>query len=217
MIFNQANEYKPETVVPLPLTTPGQVTITKTGPGRLYYNQLTTYTRQLKPGDAIAEKGAPDGLRLTRSFFRLEPSTVTSDGAIHFKAHRIDDGKIKAGETVLMKVFVEAPISLPYVIVEAALPSGAEVVNDGREGNMDSSSSDPYTGDWSPAWWTHQDILDDRIVFFCSSLPSGKSEFHTMVRMEMPGTYQVVPMSLQGMYTNNVRGYSQLDALQVSE
>ena len=27
-----------------------------------------------------------------------------------------------------MKVYVEAPISLPYVIVECPLPSGAEVV-----------------------------------------------------------------------------------------
>ena len=107
-------------------------------------------------------------------------------------------------------------------MVQAELPSGAEVVeSDDREGNTDTSESDSdkagIAGDWSPAWWQHQDILDDRIVYFGTSLPQGKSEFHTMIRLELPGNIQVNPVSLEGMYTNAVRGYSALDALHINE
>ena len=73
------------------------------------------------------------------------------------------------------------------------------------------------SGNWGQWWWTHQDILDDRIVFFVTSLPAGKHEFWTMVRMEMPGTFQINPMSMQGMYTKKVRAYSGLDYFKVVE
>jgi uncharacterized protein YfaS (alpha-2-macroglobulin family) len=222
-ISNEDNLYASQKTIQVPIPeTRGTLSISKDGPGRLYYNSLITYFRKLKANDQVADKGLPQGLRITRKFFRLVPGATTSDGSVHFKTQQITDGNIKAGETVMMKVIVESPTRLPYIMVQADLPSGAEVVeSDAREGSTDTSETESdktgIAGDWAAAWWQHQDILDDRIVYFGTSLPQGKSEFHTMIRLELPGNIQVNPVSLEGMYTNAVRGYSALDSLHINE
>ena len=115
-----------------------------------------------------------------------------------------------------MRVTVESPISLPYVMMDASLPSGGEVVQESAE-NDAADQTAAFEGDWSAPWWTHQDILDDRIVFFGTTLPAGKSEFHTLIRLETPGKLNINPVSIEGMYTDKVRGYSALDYLNVTE
>jgi uncharacterized protein YfaS (alpha-2-macroglobulin family) len=217
--FNQTNAYGPEKdIVPPALALPSTLNLSKTGSGRLYYNSLMTYIRSLKPGENIATQGSPEGLSVDRTFYRLSPSATTSDGKIHFRSDKISDNIVRAGETVLMRISVNTPVALPYVVLEAYLPSGAEVVSDNSKKNLFDHSQDAgFEGDWSPMWWTHQDILDDRIVFFVTHLRAGKSEFSTLVRMEMPGTYQINPMRLEGMYSKNVRTYSNLGSIRVTE
>ncbi len=218
--FNKANVYDSEKLIDL---TPkaGQQTITlkKTGPGRLYYNGLLTYFRKLKPNESLPSNGLPSGLQVTRKFFRLETTATTSDGSIKFKSVPIADGKIKAGETVLMKCYVDAPMTLPYVMVECPLPSGAEVVKSDMSDNLqkEDSKAAGYEGDWGNVWWQHQDVLDDRIVFFGSYVYQGKREFHTLLRMEIPGTVQINPILLEGMYSKGVRAFSPLDSVQIVE
>ncbi len=221
-ISNEDNLYASQTTVQVPIPEKkGTLSISKDGPGRLYYNALVSYFRNLKAGDQSVEKGLPQGLKITRKFYRLVPGASSSDGSIHFHTKEITDGHIKSGETVMMKTFVESPVSLPYIMVQAALPSGAEVVeaNSDQENNTDSGDGDKpgVEGDWGSAWWTHQDILDDRIVYFGTRLPQGKSEFHTLIRLELPGNIQVNPVSLEGMYTNAVRAYSGLDSLHIND
>jgi hypothetical protein len=233
--YTATNSYTPENVTPIPLSLVDRhndqphasddntkmaldhtLSITKDGPGRLYYSTLLTYFRKLLPNDQSVEKGLPQGLKLTRKFYRLKPVATTTNGAIHFRSEEITDGHIKAGETIMMRMFVETPVRLPYVKLEAALPSGAEVVKDSRENTADESTN-KMEGDWSAPWWTHEDVLDDRIVYFGKSVPAGKSEFHTMLRMELPGSIQVNPVSLEGMYSDKIRAYSALNSLQISD
>jgi uncharacterized protein YfaS (alpha-2-macroglobulin family) len=204
--------------VPIP-DKRGELTIEKKGNGRLYWNTMVTYRRNLHPGDHVVEKGIPLGLKITRSFFRLKPKAITSDGTIHYNLEEIKDGEVKAGETIMMKVFVQTPITVPYIMLDAALPSGGEVVEDSpEEGSADQSTSQSEVeGDWGMPWWTHKDVLDDRIVFFGTKMSAGKSEFHTMLRMELPGKINLNPVSLEGMYTDNVRGYSDLATFHVTE
>ena len=221
LVFNAGNRFAAEETISLPAPETQQtMSLNKSGPGRIYYNSLITYTRNLKVGENIAATGSPAGLSLERSFYRLVPGPGAKPGKIYFHSEKIADNIIHAGETVLMKVNVDSPVSLPYVILETPLPSGAEVVADeSKEGLISKETdndSDLY-GDWHRAWWTHQDILDDRIVFFGTELPVGKSEFSALVRLEMPGTYQINPLNLQGMYAKNVRAYSNLDKVQVTE
>jgi hypothetical protein len=216
-VFDFSTSYKPEQVIPLPVAAHDKLTLTKDGPGRLYYTSLITYFRHMLPGDRSVAKGLPEGLNIVRKFYRMTPVATTTDGVVHFRTDEITDGHVKAGETIMMKILVDAPLDMPYIKVEALLPSGAEVVDDSRQNTADSSSDDTMKGDWGSAWWSHQDILDDRIVYFGTRLNHGKSEFHTMLRMELPGTLQINPVSLEGMYSDKIKGYSMLDSLQVTE
>jgi uncharacterized protein YfaS (alpha-2-macroglobulin family) len=161
---------------------------------------------------------------MTSTLMRIVPSATKADGTPHFTTQPITDNTAHAGETLLLKVDLSSPIAVPYVMVECPLPSGAEVIDqkiqNDLEGNTDESSNDPdaqQIGDWGRSWWTHQDILDDKIVFFVTHLEAGKNTFSTLVRVEMPGTFQVAPMRIEGMYTDKVRGYSNLGLLKVVE
>lgn len=213
--------FEPERVLKADIdlnSTVKEVTIKKTGPGRLYYTAVLNYSRVVKPGQIVAE-GQPKGLKVRREFFRLK-ATQDSDGKTHFRATPITDNRVKAGETLLMKVFVESPTRIPYQMTEVALPSGAEVVkNDSAEDKLEQEgdSHEIDTSSFWYSWWTHQDVLDDRISFFVTSMSSGKYEFHTMVRLELPGKYQLNPVMLEGMYTQGIRGYSNPDTITVTE
>lgn len=222
--FNKTTLYDKEKLIEVtPKSGPQHqiqtITVKKTGPGRLYYNGLLTYFRKLKANDSLAASGLPSGLQITRKFFRLETTATTADGTIRFKTVPITDGQIKAGETVLMKAYVNAPITLPYVMLDCPLPSGAEVVKSDMMDNLknENGSGSGYEGDWGAPWWTHQDVLDDRIVFFGSHVSEGKREFHTLLRMEIPGTAQINPIVLEGMYSKGVRAFSPLDSVKVVE
>lgn len=216
--FDPQSRYAPETKIKLPTAGDTEIVLKKEGAGNLYYTFLQTFFKKLLPGQSTEEDALPKGLKVTRKFFRLQTVAKASTGVLHFKTIPIEGGKIKAGETVLMKVYIDTPVSVPYIIVESPLPSGSEVVNDHKEGALEGeTTASPIEGDWGAPWWTHQDVLDDRIVFFGTTMPAGKSEFHTLLRMEMPGQVQLNPVNFEGMYTKNVRGYSMVDALSITE
>ncbi len=217
--FDPKSRYTGESRVSLPLDIKNNsITLKKDGPGKLYYNLLQTYFKRLRPGESTEAEALPKGLKITRKFFRLKSVKETSTNTIHFRTVPITDGQIKAGETLLMKVYIDSPVHVPYIIVESPLPSGAEVVESHKSEEMEGESGGSVIeGDWGEPWWTHQDVLDDRIVFFGTEMPAGKSEFHTLLRMELPGDVQLNPVSFEGMYTKSVRGYSMLDVLKIKD
>jgi len=214
--LSDSNRYGPEKLLNLPSTKEASKVTLRNDGSRLYYCNQTSYFKNLVGKSQTGVDNLPQDLKMERKFYRLKPHANTADGTIHLKAEPIAGGQIKAGETILMKVLVETPRSLPYVIVEAVLPSGAEVVeNAAKEDAVEEENH--VQGDWEVPWWTHQDILDDKIVFFGSHLKSGKSEFSTLLRMELPGKVNVAPVNMEGMYTRAIKGLSNLDQLTISE
>lgn len=200
------------------LPAKNSVQIEKVGPGKLYYNTLLQYTKSLKPGEPLPVKNTPAGLTMSRTFYRIESQPAGADGIMKVVTKPFNGGTIKAGETILMKVLVDSPMSLPYVIVECPLPSGAEVVqSSGASQAVDTSdnATESISGDWGQYWWSHQDVLDDKIVFFGTTIPSGKKEFHTLLRMELPGKVNCNPVTLEGMYTKLIRGYTVSEELTI--
>ncbi len=192
--------------------------LTKNGDGRLYWVVTTNYYKTLLAEGATGVANLPADLKLERQFFRLKSVADTTSGIIKVKAEPLAGSSIKAGETILMKVLVDTPRSLPYVIVEAALPSGAEVVESKNQTEAAEPSEDEVVqGDWGRPWWTHQDVLDDKIVYFGTNLPQGKSQFNTLLRMELPGRVNVNPAMLAGMYSKGIKGFTNLDRLNVVE
>lgn len=220
--FTAETLYVPEQLMETSLNhvSGGNIQLEKQGAGHLYYSSLLNYMQPLKPGDNVPQEAMPQGLQIRRAFYRIQAEPVGPQGTMRFKTHDISDNRVRAGETVLMKVIVDSPVALPYVIVDISLPSGGEVVsNDPKASLIDAqdSSESQMNGDWGAWWWTHQDILDDRVVMFATGMPAGKSEFYALVRMELPGTFQMNPVQLQGMYSKRIRAYSALDRLEVTE
>jgi uncharacterized protein YfaS (alpha-2-macroglobulin family) len=202
-------------------STGSTLRIEKASGGRLYYQTLLDWFKKPKAGEKLAMQSLPGQLKIERSFARIETNATADNSNLVLTTVPFTGGKLKAGETIFMKVVVDSPCSLPYVMVECPLPSGAEVVESQSQENAVSDSPEggeqesSITGDWAAQWWSHQDVLDDKIVFFGTTIPKGKSEFHTLLRVELPGTVNVNPVKLEGMYTNMVRSYSQADALSI--
>lgn len=217
--FDPKSRYTVDSKIKLPISfKENTITLKKDGPGKLYYNLLQTYFKRLKPGENTEADALPKGLKVSRKFFRLQSVKEASTGVIRFRTMPINGGQIKSGETVLMKVYIDTPVHVPYIMVESPLPSGAEVVESHKSEEMDGQNGGAVVeGDWGTPWWTHQDVLDDRIVFFGTDMPAGKSEFHTLLRMELPGNVQLNPVTFEGMYTKSVRGYSMFDALHIAD
>ncbi len=196
----------PETVIKL----------TKTGPGKLYYWLMQSYYQFLKPGERIHSKPLPEGLKLTRSFYKLKAKQLPNSDKIVFASEPIL-GSVKSGDIVLMRLKVESPVALPYIMLEAPLPSGGEVLIKDPKNDLLENSDSSFEGDWGEYWWTHQDVLDDKIVFFVTSLPVGKHEFHALIRTELPGEFNLNPFRLEGMYSKLIRANSELSHLKVSD
>jgi len=220
--FTRQNLYGPEqTTTTLLSQVPAQrLHIDKQGPGQLYYTSLLTYPFALKPGGSVPQNPMPQGLQIQRTFYRIHAEPVGPQGTMRLKTQAITDGKVHAGETVLMRVVVNTPVALPYAMLDVSLPSGGEVIsNDPRESQLDqdTQNTNDFQFDWGNWWWSHQDILDDRVVMFASNIPAGKSEFHALVRMELPGRFQMNPIRLSGMYTKRIQAYSNVEQLEVFE
>jgi uncharacterized protein YfaS (alpha-2-macroglobulin family) len=220
--FTQQNLYGPEqTTSALLSEVPAQrLHLDKQGPGQLYYTSLLTYPLALKPSGSVPQMPMPHGLQIQRTFYRIQSEPVGPQGTMRLKTQQISDGKVHAGETVLMRVVVNTPVALPYAMLDVSLPSGGEIISsDPRENqlNDDAQNASDFQFDWGNWWWSHQDILDDRVVMFASHIPVGKSEFHALVRMELPGRFQMNPIKLSGMYTKRIQAYSTLDQVEVIE
>lgn len=207
---------------------PDHIKLEKEGPGWLYYTSLLQYDRPLRPGENVIAKSKPDDLKITREFFRLIPykdakTPMTREQAIStpvsfYVREPIGNEPIHAGDVIQMRVSIDSPISIPYVMVESALPSGGEVINKYMSVIDKAQLKPDYTWDYSASWWwDHQDVLDDRMGFFVGSMKEGKCTVEALIRMERPGEFGVNPVTLETMYSKHVRGYSKIDRLKVVE
>ncbi len=212
--FNQKSLFAPEQVIKLNLKTNQKAKLHKSGSGRLYWSCVLKYYKKLSPSGIntanVTLPSTPTKLAMHRSFKRLIAHYDSSNN-VSFTEEPIN-GKVKAGETILMTLSIDSPISVPYTLCEMPLPSGAEVVKDNAKEEISSR------GNYSAVrWWDHQDIMDDHIANFSGWYRDGHSELRTMIRMELPGKFQMNPAIIEGMYTNNVHGYSEAQEIEVVE
>lgn len=227
--FNKTFERREERVIVPLKNRPAGATISKNGPGWLYYSSLLEYDRPLKSGEQPLLKSIPSDLKVQEDFFRLVAPAAqgqTADknvagGTTTYKLEEMGEKPLAPGDIVMMRVVVDSPFAIPYAMVEAALPSGGEVlrtppsVDQKLPGQKADKAGAVEETAWF--WWTHQDILDDRIAFFSSSLPAGKNEFRAFIRVEMPGKFNINPVTMEAMYTDKVHARSTAHTIVVKE
>lgn len=215
LVFKKTYE-RGEQIASVPLQPkPDSIKLKKAGPGWLFYNTMFEYDRPLKPGEQPVFKSLPSELHINREIFRLIPEKVTGSNQITNRLEPLGGKLVRAGDLIMIRVIVDCPFEVPYVLVESALPSGGEVLQAPPPLTPDQKIDAIGANSWG--WWTHQDVLDDKVAYFAGSMPSGKSVFRTFVRMEMPGKFNINPVSMEAMYTKKVRARSAAHYISVVE
>ena len=146
---------------------------------------------------------------------------------------RFDDGRpateVREGELVRGRLRVTLPSEREFLAVEALLPAGLEVVDLSlrtsstlapletagsraaqRAGDQANASASPY-GTWYDGWWSpweHQEIRDDRVVYFARALERGSYTATFVARATTAGTFVHPPAHAEEMYNPALGGRS---------
>ncbi len=166
----------------------------KQGSGKLYYTFRAEYFRK---GEDIAAAGNLIGVeRRYEAWTRPEAQAEATMGGYDVvrperRPKVIDTGlrEVTAADRFRVHLVVECRQELAYVIVEDPLPSGCEVLDEGMTGGFD-----------------HQERRDEKMAFFFTKLPAGKTEITYLVQAVFPGKYHVMPTWVSPMYRPEVFG-----------
>jgi len=105
------------------------------------------------------------------------------------------------GDTVRVRLIIEAKEPLEYVLLEDRFPAGFEP---NARGTVDEEET--YKA-WS-FWYSHIDVRDDRLALFARTLPAGKYVYEYHLRAQTPGTAHALPTALTPMYGTTLRAES---------
>ncbi|MBN2007173.1 MAG: Ig-like domain-containing protein [Anaerolineae bacterium] len=119
---------------------------------------------------------------------------------------------VHPGDLVEVRLTLTVPHYRDYVQLEDTYPAGMEPV----DATLKTEQSDltpevSMTGPQHPWWWQtfdHEELRDERAVFFAINLAPGVYQARYYLRAAIPGTYKVLPAIVSEMYFPDVRGRS---------
>jgi hypothetical protein len=118
------------------------------------------------------------------------------------------------GEVVQVRLSLEVPDSVPYLVVEDMLPAGLEGLDTSLNTVTQAAQDAELTEADEPDNWRswrhidHTEMRDDRVALFATRLPSGSYEYTYLARATTPGTFQTLPTVAYQMYEPEVFGRS---------
>jgi hypothetical protein len=163
--------------------------------GTGFYSVDNRYTAPPAAGSTLVPLSV-QGVKVTREFLRALPM---KPGSLRPPFEPLN-GRAKQGEPVTIRLTIETPQDLAYVLVEDTFPAGCEPT---QLGSADVSSGD----DWD-YWWDDTEVRDDRIAFFATTLTKGKHVIEYSLRAQTPGEYRVLPTLVMPMYAPEIRAES---------
>jgi alpha-2-macroglobulin len=181
-----------------------EVTIEKSGNGKVYFSGLTSYHTE----DYSAT--ASNSFSIKREYYILKP--VQREGRMLYVKEKFD-GTITTSEDVFVKTFVESKYNdMEYFILEDMLPSGFEVVKDVQNYEIEGENEyrpyyDNYGWGRRPWIWNYADkeYRDEKVAFFVTYV-SEKMEFTYIMKAQIPGNYSVMPAQGYLMYYPELAG-----------
>lgn len=162
------------------------------GPGKLYYTMYATITLPVKEVQAMS-----NGVIVSREYYRLDDleTPVT---------------EVSQGEIVQVRITLIAPQSLHYVVIDDPLPAGLAALDQTLLTNPEIPSGlsydDIYTSGWG--WWyfDHTEMYDEKTTISAEYLPAGTYVYTYYARAATPGSYNVIPTTVQEFYFPDVFG-----------
>lgn len=172
------------------------VTMERDGPGILYYTLLAKYFTQ---EENIAAKDYKN-LRVRREYFLLNP--VGGEKRITYVKDSLPSA-VKSGSDIFVKLTVDSDQPLSYFMLEDYIPAGCEIIEKVERFQI---SEENYYEDFGWHWWyAGREARDNRMAFFATYLPKGKSTFTYILKAQIPGVYHVMPLEGSLMYFPQVR------------
>ncbi len=178
------------------------LTLNKTGLGRLYYRIGLQYA----PTD-LQQKAADYGFTVERVYEAIDdPGDVRRDA----------DGtwRIKAGSSVRVRLTMVAPSRRYHVALVDPLPAGFEALNPALKitGELPKDEKEkPSRYWWNRAWYEHQNLRDERVEAFTSLLWEGVYNYAYVARATTPGNFIAPPAKAEEMYQPETFGRSASD------
>jgi alpha-2-macroglobulin len=184
------------------------LTLSKEGPGRLYYRLGLRYAPddlELEPLDM--------GFTVQRLYEAVDdPDDVYQDaeGVWHFNA----DARVRVRLTLV------ATSRRYHVVLVDPLPAGLEIVNPDLAvtGTLPPDPDEPpgrFPWWWWYRWYQHENLRDERVELFTSLLWDGVYTYSYVARATTPGTFVVPPARAEEMYAPEVFGRSSTERVVV--
>jgi len=188
------------------------LTVTKDGPGALYYSiYLRYFTKEKKIEAAGLELGAD------RKYFKLVriPYTVAVQGSegqtveekrLRYERVPLKDGDVLAsGDIVQVELKITSDNDYTYLCLEDGKPAGCEPIalrsgGKGQEGFL-----------------SYMELRDEKTVFFLGGLDRGEHLLRYRLRAEIPGVFHALPAVIYGMYVPELRANSDEQTITITD
>ena len=172
------------------------VSVAREGPGRLYWSALLASVPH-----RASIPAADHGIRVAKGIVDDKGVPAT---------------RLAFGQEYVVTLTVATPEERGHVLLHDPLPAGVEVVKDPPAGH-----GDPYYGGmpwmrglvcWQCGGWTwpwsNVEVRDDHVAAFATTLPAGESTLSYRIRAVNPGSYHVLPTTVEEMYAPEIHGRS---------
>ena len=180
------------------------LTLSKDGPGRLYYRMGMQY--------------APKSLKLPPADHGFAVAREYEAATDEDKVRRDKNGvwRVKAGSMVRVRLKMVARSRRYHVALVDPIPAGFEPMNAAlaTTGTVPRDPKPTKGGSpwwWSRPWYEHQNMRDERIEAFTSLLWSGVYDYTYVARATTPGNFVVPPTKAEEMYDPETFGRSGSD------
>ncbi len=186
------------------------LTITKDGPGALYWN---AYVRYFTKEEDIKASGLQ--LKVHRRYYVLKqiPFSVQVEGSkgqplteqrLRYERVPLKEGdKIESGDLLQVELQVDSDNDYTYLMFEDPKPAGCEPV-ELRSG-----------GQGQEGFYSYMELRDTKVAFFVNSIGRGKHLLRYRYRAEIPGIFHALPAVVQCMYVPELRGNSNEAVVQI--
>ena len=116
----------------------------------------------------------------------------------------------RPGDLVEVRLTLVVPQLRTYVVLEDWYPAGMEPVDPTLKTEIEGAAPETRLLGRNVWWWQggfeHQELRDERAVFYASELPAGTYELRYYLRGAVPGEYRVLPATASEMYFPEVWG-----------
>jgi hypothetical protein len=188
------------------------LTLTKDGPGALYYS---AWVRYFTKEEDIKASGLQ--LKLERSYFLLRqiPYEVEVEGSegqklterrLRYERVPLADGDpVDSGDLVQVELRVTSDNDYTFLMFEDPKPAGCEPV-ELRSG-----------GEGQEGFYSYMELRDEKVAFFVDLIGRGEHLLRYRLRAEVPGVFHALPAIVEGMYVPELRGNSDEHIVRVED